>query len=148
MIEGWAHYAEEAICDAGYSAYDKDILRGAQLLRALMRNVRYISAIKMHCQGMTVEESAKMFNERSFMTPIKSQLEANRGTNDPMYLNYTLGKLMIRKLKKDYMQEKAAKGEEFSLKAFHTKLLSYGSPPITVLRKLMLNNPGTSKDVL
>lgn len=151
MIEGWAHYTEEEIIKAGYNADGtvlKEKIKGAQLLKALMRDARYLSAVNMHCFGMTLEESEKLFHEKAFMSSIKSKLEANRGTMDPMYLNYTLGKLMIYKLRADYKKELKAKKKKFSLRKFHNQLLSYGSPPITVLRKLMLDNPGGPSDVL
>ena len=113
-------------------------LHVGQLLGALQRNVRYVSAIKMHCKGMTVDESKKMFMEKAFLGEDNATMESNRGTIDPMYLNYTLGKLMIKKLREDYKKEK---GENFNLKEFHDTLLSFGSPPITVLRNLILENP-------
>jgi uncharacterized protein (DUF885 family) len=137
MIEGWAHYCEEMIYENGYSPFDRDIYHAGQLLGALMRNVRYISAVQMHCRGMTVEESKKMFMEKAFMPEPNAEIEANRGTIDPMYLNYTLGKLLIKKLRSDYANEK---GESFSLKEFHDRLLSYGSAPITILRNILLKN--------
>lgn len=138
MIEGWGHYTEEMMYEVGYEPFDRKMLHVGQLLGALQRNVRYVSAIKMHCKGMTVEESKQMFIEKAFLGEDNASMEANRGTIDPMYLNYTLGKLMIKKLREDYKKEK---GENFNLKEFHDTLLSFGSPPITVLRKLILENP-------
>ena len=76
--------------------------------------------------------------EKAFLPEPNAEIESNRGTIDPMYLNYTLGKLLIKKLKADYSKEK---GDTFSLKEFHDTLLSYGSASITVLRKLLLENP-------
>lgn len=138
MIEGWAHYCEEMVYEQGYSSLDRDVLHAGQLIGALIRNVRYISAVQMHCKGMTVVESKKMFMEKAFLPEPNAEIESNRGTIDPMYLNYTLGKLLIKKLKDDYSKEK---GDTFSLKEFHDTLLSYGSASITVLRKLLLENP-------
>ncbi|MCE7735180.1 MAG: DUF885 domain-containing protein [Candidatus Heimdallarchaeota archaeon] len=138
MIEGWGHYVEEMIYEAGYEPFDRRILHVGQLLGALARNVRYISALRMHCEDMTIEESKQMFIEKGLLGEDNATIEANRGTIDPMYLNYTLGKLMIKKLRSDIMAEK---GDKFNLKEFHDTLLSYGSPPISVLRKLILENP-------
>jgi uncharacterized protein (DUF885 family) len=140
MIEGWGHYSEEMIYEAGYAPFDRKILHAGQLIGALVRNVRYIAAIKMHCMKMTVQEATQLFIEKAFMGPDNAMIEANRGTIDPMYLNYTLGKLLIKKLRDDLRKEK---GDEFSLKEFHDTLLSFGSPPITVLRKLLLKNSDT-----
>jgi hypothetical protein len=145
MIEGWAHYAEEMIYELGYDSYDRQKYRAGQLLWALIRDVRFLSAVKMHCKGMSVEESKKMFIEKGFMSEPNAAIEANRGTVDPMYLNYTLGKLLIKKLLEDYKQENQ---DSFSLKNFHDELLGYGSPPITLLRKMMLRKSGADEDIL
>jgi len=150
MIEGWAHYTEEMMHNYGYSdlvehTISREKLHAGQLLGALMRNCRYVAAIKMHCFDMTVNEAKELFMNKGFMPEPNAQIEANRGTVDSMYLNYTLGKLMIMKLRDDYQKEK---GEDYSIKEFHDRLLSYGSPPITVVRKLMLENAGNSQDVL
>lgn len=141
LIEGWGLYCEELIYEQGYQPpFDRSEYRVGQLIDALIRNVRYIVAIKMHCRGMSVEEAKTMFIQKAFMTELNATIEANRGTIDPMYLNYTLGKIMIKKLRDDYRKEK---GENFNLKEFHDKLLSFGSPPITVLRNIMLKNPSS-----
>ncbi|MHA2504723.1 MAG: DUF885 family protein, partial [Candidatus Kariarchaeaceae archaeon] len=79
-----------------------------------------------------------------FLSEANAIIEANRGTVDPLYLNYTLGKLMIKKLRDDYSSEREANGEEFSLQQFHDLLLGFGSPPITVLRKMVLERPNGS----
>lgn len=137
MIEGWAHYTEEMIYEQGYQPFERWKLHLGQLIEALIRNVRYVCSIKMHCKGMGVAEAKQLFMSKSFLSEVNAEIEANRGTIDPMYLNYTLGKLMIKKLLNDYKQEK---GPEFSLKEFHNEFLSYGSPTITVLRDIMLQN--------
>lgn len=142
MIEGWAHYAEEMIYDAGYDALDRTRLKVGQLYGALVRNCRYVSALKMHCEGWTVEQSKELFMSKGFMPEPNADIEANRGTIDPMYLNYTLGKLLILKLRSDYQKEQ---GDHYSLRNFHDELLSYGSPPITILRELMLSSTDISE---
>ncbi len=106
-----------------------------QLIPALLRNVRYLSAIGLHTQGMTVEESEKMFLELAYTDPGTARQQASRGTFDPGYLNYTLGKLMILKLREDWMEKK---GEGSSLQEFHDELLSRGAPPIALIRDNML----------
>lgn len=139
MVEGYAHYTEEMVFEQGYDPFnDRDKLHVGQLLEALARNVRYISAIKMHCMGMTVEESKQMFKEKAFLSEENAQVEATRGTVDPMYLNYTLGKLLIMKLREDFKKEQK---ENYSIKLFHDKLLKLGSAPITILRSMMLEDP-------
>ncbi|MCH8908912.1 MAG: DUF885 family protein, partial [Candidatus Heimdallarchaeota archaeon] len=92
-----------------------------------------------------VDESKALFLEKGYLPESLAQIEANRGTVNPMYLYYTLGKLMILKLREDYKKEK---GDSYTLKGFHSEILSYGSPPISIIRKMMLENPGSMEDIL
>jgi uncharacterized protein (DUF885 family) len=94
---------------------------------------------------MSVDEAKKFFMEKGFMPEKNAEIEARRGTIDPMYLNYTLGKLLIKKLREDYKKEK---GSEYSLRKFHDELLSFGSPPIVALREVMLENSEIINQVL
>ncbi|MBT8098585.1 MAG: DUF885 domain-containing protein [Gammaproteobacteria bacterium] len=132
--EGWAHYTEQMMVDAGLGDGDPEIRIG-QLLNALLRNVRYMSAIGLHAEGMTVEESQALFLEKGFQDFGNATQQANRGTRDPGYLNYTLGKLMINKLRDDWT---AGRGGREAWGRFHDKFLSYGSPPIPLVREQML----------
>jgi uncharacterized protein (DUF885 family) len=132
--EGWAHYCEEMMWELGLGDGDAEAHIG-QLLNALLRNVRFLSAIGLHTEGMSVDESVAMFRERAFQDPGNALQQARRGTFDPGYLNYTLGKLMIMKLRADWM---AQHGEGASLRAFHDTLLGYGEPPIPLARRYML----------
>jgi hypothetical protein len=132
--EGWAHYVEQMMWDAGLGSGDPEIRIG-QLLNALKRNVRYLSAIGLHAEGMSVAESQKLFEEKSFLDFGNASQQALRGTYDPGYLNYTLGKLMIKKLREDWT---AGRGGREAWRAFHDQFLSYGQPPIPVVRELML----------
>ena len=132
--EGWAHYTEEMMVEQGFGGSDQRV-QAMQLMEALLRNCRFLCAIRMHTQGMTLEEAKRFFMEQAYLEPLPAEREALRGTFDPMYLNYTLGKLQIMKLREDY---KAQAGESFSLKQFHDKLLSFGAPPIPLIRGAML----------
>lgn len=132
--EGWAHYAEEMMWDAGLGAGDPEIHVG-QLTEALLRNVRFLSAIGMHTGNMTVEESEKMFRDVALADEGNSKQQAARGTFDPAYLNYTMGKLMIRKLRDDWT---ASRGGRSAWKQFHDQFLEYGGPPIPLVRQAML----------
>jgi Bacterial protein of unknown function (DUF885) len=145
--EGWAHYCEEMMWDEGLGNGDAETHIG-QLANALLRDVRFISAIGLHTQGMTVAESEKLFRDNAFSDPGNARQQAARGTYDPGYLNYTLGKLMIRKLRADWMAKQAgssagAADQAKALQAFHDKFLSYGGPPIPLVRKYMLGEGGT-----
>lgn len=132
--EGWAHYTEEMMLDAGLGEGDPTVRIG-QLMNALLRNVRYVSAIGLHTKGMTVEESERMFRESAYQDPGNARQQAARGTFDPGYLNYTLGKLMIRKLREDWT---ASRGGRAAWREFHDQFLSYGGPPIPLVRRAML----------
>jgi uncharacterized protein (DUF885 family) len=133
--EGWAHYAEEMMVEEGLGKTD-GALHVAQITNALLRDVRYLSAIGMHTGGMTVAQSEEMFRDKAFQDPGNARQQAARGTFDPAYGNYTLGKLMIRKLRDDWTAKHG--GGQASWQAFHDKLLSYGAPPIPLVRKAMM----------
>ena len=134
FAEGWAHYTEEMMYDAGLGKDDPALHLG-QLQEALLRNVRFVSAIGLHTKGMTVEESKKMFVEQGLQDEGNAEQQANRGTFDPAYLNYTMGKLMIKRLREDWT---ASRGGRSAWKQFHDAFLTYGGPPIPLVRKAMM----------
>lgn len=136
FVEGWAHYTEQMMVDAGLGEGDPEVHIG-QLLNALLRNVRYMSAIGLHAEGMSVEESQKLFEEKAFQDFGNAVQQANRGTFDPGYLNYTLGKLMINKLRTDWT---TGRGGREAWGEYHDQFLSYGSPPIPLIREQMLGD--------
>jgi hypothetical protein len=134
FAEGWAHYAEEMMWDAGLGANDPEIHVG-QLTEALLRDVRFMSAIGLHTGKMTVAESEKMFRESAFADAGNASQQAARGTFDPAYLNYTMGKLMIRKLRDDWT---ATRGGRNAWHDYHDRFLQFGGPPIPLVRAAML----------
>jgi uncharacterized protein (DUF885 family) len=134
--EGWAHYTEQMMLDEGYGNGDPK-LRLGQLLDALLRDARYISGIEMHTGKMTLAQSKQFFIDESYQTPAMADAESKRGTSDPTYLYYTLGKLQILKLREDY---KAMKGDKFSLQEFHDEFMRQGGLPLKIIRKTMLGN--------
>src|SRR5213083_1238578 len=146
FIEGWAHYCEKMMVDEGYGTVanpsEADEKRAAkyrlaQADEALLRLCRLCVSIKMHTQQMTVEDATKFFQDNCYYEEKPSRAEAMRGTFDPGYLNYTLGKLQILKLRDDY---KTQEGANFSAQKFHNELLNHGMPPIRLLRELMLTD--------
>ena len=146
FAEGWAHYCEEMMIDVGLGKGDAEKHIG-QLNEALLRDVRLLSAIGLHTHGMTVAQSEKMFREQAFQDPGNARQQAARGTYDPAYLNYTMGKLMIRKLRTDWLAKGAAAGaaagaDQARWHEFHDKFLSYGGPPIPLLRKELVGEGG------
>ena len=137
--EGWAHYAEEAMWDMGLGKGDAETHIG-QLSEALVRNCRFVSTIGLHTKGMTVEESERLFREECFQDVGNARQQARRGTYDPAYLNYTMGKLMIRKLRDDWT---ASRGGRKAWKEFHDTFLTYGGPPIPMVRQQMMGSGGS-----
>jgi hypothetical protein len=134
--EGWAHYCEQMMLDEGYGNGDAR-LRLGQLQDALLRDARFIVGIQMHTGNMTVEQAIEFFvNEGLQVRPV-AEKEAKRGTFDPTYLVYTLGKLQIMKLREDY---KRMKGADYTLQGFHDAFLAQGVPPIKVVRRALLGN--------
>ncbi len=156
FIEGWAHYCEKMMIDEGFgsaansTATEDDVKRAAkyrmaQADEALLRLCRLCVSIKVHTQNMSIDESAKFFHENCYYEQKPARQEAMRATFDPGYLNYTLGKLQILKLRDDY---KAQEGDDFSLQKFHNELLSHGMPPIRLLREIMLKDQSKWDQVL
>jgi hypothetical protein len=128
--EGFAHYVEEMMLEVGYSTDPEHAL--AQRLEALLRDCRFLVALGLHCQGMTMPDAIRLFESVGFMTELPATREATRGAWDPMYLNYTLGKLLILELRHD-MQRQAG----YSLKRFHDAFLGCGPLPIPLIRELI-----------
>jgi len=138
LSEGWAHYAEEMMWDVGFGGGDPEMHVG-QLSNALLRDVRFLSAIGMHTGGMTVAESERMFRDEAFQPEAIARQQAARGTFDPQYLAYTMGKLMIRKLRDDWTATRGGRG---AWRRYHDQFLSYGGAPIPVVRQQMMGQAG------
>ena len=156
FVEGWAHYCEKMMLDEGYGSStnstpsEDDVKRAAkyrmaQADEALLRLCRLCVSIKMHTQKMSLDEATKFFQENCYYEEKPARQEAMRGTFDPGYLNYTLGKLQILKLRDDY---KAQQGDDFSLQKFHNELLNHGMPQIRLLREIMLKDQSKWDQVL
>ncbi len=134
--EGWAHYSEQMMLDEGYGNGDPK-LRMGQLEDALLRNARFIVGIKMHTGDMTLDQAKHFFIEEGYQPPAVADVETKRGTADPTYLVYTLGKLQILKLRDDYHE---MRGKDFSLMEFHDRLMQQGAVPLKIVRRAMLGN--------
>jgi uncharacterized protein (DUF885 family) len=134
--EGWAHYSEQMMLDEGYGKGDP-VLRMGQIEDALLRDARFIVGIKMHTGDMTVDQAKQFFIDEGYQLPPTADLETKRGTSDPTYLVYTLGKLQILKLREDYHK---MRGKDFSLLEFHDHLMQQGGVPIKIIRKAMLGD--------
>lgn len=132
--EGWAHYDEQMIVDEGWGGGDPRV-RLAQLGAALVREGRFLVGVREHTQHMSVDQATAFLVSNAYMSPSAARREALRGTQDPMYGYYTLGKLMILKLRADY---KRKLGPAYTLEGFHDALLAHGDPPFTIARKLLL----------
>ncbi len=149
FIEGWAHYTEKMMIDEGYGDTGDPVkaakYRLAQSGEALLRLCRLCVSIKMHCEGMTVEEATKFFMDNWYQGEKPSNEEAIRATYDPGYLFYSLGKLMILKLRQDYQKQE---GDDFSLLKFHDLILENGMPQIQLLREELLKDKNTWNEIL
>ena len=145
-VEGWAHYCEQMMLDEGYGqpgwgvkdAREAKLIRLGQLSDALLRDARFIVGIKMHTQGMTIDQAVEFFQKDGYQTRATGMVETKRGASDPTYLYYTLGKLMILKLRTDVERKE---GAAFSLEKFHNELLRQGGVPLPVVRRAMLGGP-------
>jgi hypothetical protein len=135
MSEGWAHYTEEMMYDEGAGERNPK-MRIGMLKEALLRNVRFSAAIELHAGDMTVDDAQAMFEEKGYADRGNARQQAVRGTFDPMYVSYTLGKLMILKLREDW-RRKHPRG---TLREFHDELLSYACAPLPVIRREMLGD--------
>ncbi len=149
FIEGWAHYCEKMMADEGYGHNGDPVIaakyRLAQSGDALLRLCRLCVSVKTHCQGMSVDDATKFFMDNWYQGDKPSRQEALRGTFDPGYLFYTIGKLEILKLRADYEKQE---GANFSLKKFHDLMLDNGMPQIRFLREKLLKDKSTWGDVL
>jgi uncharacterized protein (DUF885 family) len=134
FAEGWAHYTEEMMRVEGVGGGTDETLIG-QLSNALLRDCRFLSAIGMHTGSMTQQQSYDLFRNQCYQDAGNARQQAARGTYDPAYLNYTMGKLMIRKLRDDWA---ASRGGQKAWKAFHDQFLSFGGPPIPMVRQQMM----------
>jgi len=133
-VEGWAHYSEQMMIEQGFGGDDPKA-RLAQLAEALLRDCRYVAGIRLHTQGMTLEYATNFFIERGFQERANAFEEARRGTYNPTYLYYTLGKLMILKLRNDYRQYKS---DSFDLRQFHDVFMQQGGIPLKLMRNILL----------
>jgi uncharacterized protein (DUF885 family) len=134
FVEGWAHYCEQMMIEAGFGRDDRTVKLG-QLAEALIRLARFIVCIKLHADDMSVEQGMRVFRDEAFMEEAGARREAERGTFDPTYLVYSLGKLMLLKLRQDCRQQQ---GKAFSLRTFHDTLLGQGTAPFWLHRQMML----------
>ncbi|HUQ31050.1 MAG TPA: DUF885 family protein [Pyrinomonadaceae bacterium] len=140
FVEGWAHYCEQMLLDEGFGGNNPK-LRLAQLNLALLRLCRYLVGLRLHTQGMTYEEGVNFFMREGYQERVNAEREARRGTLDPTYLVYTLGKMQILSLREEYRRKL---GAAFNLKDFHDRLLSYGMPPVKIIRLAMIGETGES----
>ena len=136
--EGWAHYSEQMVIDEGFHGGDPKY-RLAQLQDALLRDVRFIVGVKMHTQGMTMAEAEEYFVKEGYQPKPTAKIETKRGTSDATYGYYTMGKLMILKLRDDY---RAKLGAGYSLQRFHDTFVTLGPLPLPLVRKAMLGEAG------
>ncbi|HEX3940941.1 MAG TPA: DUF885 domain-containing protein, partial [Acidobacteriaceae bacterium] len=143
--EGWAHYCEQMMLDEGYGqpgtgardARDAKMIRLGQLQDALLRDARFVVGIQMHTGTMSFDQAVDFFVKEGYQSRESGLIEAKRGTSDPTYLYYTLGKLQILKLRADIQKKE---GANFSLERFHDDFLKQGFPPVKIVRRALLGD--------
>ncbi len=147
FVEGWAHYCEQMLVDEGYGGTGADAARYrlAQSDEALLRICRLCVSIKMHCHGMTVEEGTQFFRDHCYYEEKPARQEALRGTFDPGYLFYTLGKFQLLKLRRDFEKQE---GANYSLRKFHDAVCDHGQGPIRWLREILLKDAASWDETL
>jgi len=133
-VEGWAHYAEQMMVEAGFRRHDPQVKLG-QLAEALIRLCRLIVGLRLHAEDMSVEQGVRFFRDEAYLEETSARREAERGTFDPSYVLYSLGKLMMLKLRDDY---KASVGDRYSLRGFHDAVMANGTVPLWLHRDLLL----------
>jgi uncharacterized protein (DUF885 family) len=134
FVEGWAHYCEQMMVEEGFRRNDP-VVRMGQLAEALIRLCRFVVGVRLHCEDMSVEQGVRFFRDEAFLEETSARREAERGTFDPSYIVYSLGKLMVLKLREDYKTRAATR---YSLRQFHDTLLGNGTVPLWLHRALML----------
>ncbi len=142
VVEGWAHYTEQMMIDEGLGDGDPAIRLG-QLRRALQRHARWHAGLSMHVYGETVEDASRRFEQIAYFAPFPALRETQRGTYNPTYLYYALGRMQILKLREDYRKKVSQEGQTFSLRDFHDQFLTLGLP-VTLARKAMLGDDSGS----
>ena len=140
--DGWAHYAEQLVSDEGFAAEDPRY-RLAQVSEALTRICRMIVGLRLHSGEWTIDQAAQFFEHEAHLPGPAARQEATRGTYDPTYGGYFLGKLAAMKLRRDYQ---AAKGDLFNLREFHERVMTNGIAPWWAHRQLLL--PGDTRPVI
>jgi uncharacterized protein (DUF885 family) len=143
--EGWAHYCEQMMLEEGFGqpgtgaadARQANMIHLGQLQDALLRDARFIAGIKMHTGQMTTDQAIAFFQKEGYQSKETGEVETKRGTSDPTYLYYTLGKLEVLKLRADL---KARQGASFSLEKFHNDFMRQGFPPIKIVRAALLGD--------
>ena len=135
FVEGWAHYCEQMMVEAGFRRGDVNLKLG-QLAESLVRLARFVVAIRLHCEDLSVEQGMRFFRDEAFLEEATARREAERGTFDPGYLLYSVGKLMMLKLRRDYKEQQ---GGKYSLRGFHDAVLAHGNAPFWAHRRLLLD---------
>lgn len=143
LVEGWAHYVEQMMVDEGFGGGDPGVRLG-QLRRALQRHARWYAGLSMHAFGESVEGAAKRYAEIAYFEPFPALREVQRGTFNPTYLYYALGRMQILKLREDYKRYVEARGQTFSLRDFHDRFLRLGLPVSLARQALMPGDTGPS----
>jgi uncharacterized protein (DUF885 family) len=126
--EGWAHYCEQAVLEAGFQGADPVRTRAFYLRSALQRAARIVVDVGENDGSLTAEQGAKVLETSAFLAPEAARIEARRAIVWPANMfSYGYGKLKILELRKRVQQRDK---EKFDLVAFHDRFLALGAVPI------------------
>ena len=105
FVEGWAHYAEQLAIEQGLGQ-ETPAAEVAQIHDALLRDCRLLVAIGLHTHEMNIEQATDFFQREGHFERLPAEREAMRGTFNPEYFCYTLGKLTILNARRRFLDPK------------------------------------------
>jgi hypothetical protein len=134
VVQGWGHYAEQLVFDAGFHRNDTAV-RLAQLAESLVQLARVVVSVRLHCEDLSVEQGMRFFRDEAYLDEGRARREAERGTYDPLYLSAAVGKMLLMKLRREFEQQE---GDTYTSRRFHEAVLGAGSAPVPVLRRILV----------
>lgn len=135
--EGWGLYNEQLMTETGF--FDKwQATKFRQLQLRLWRIARVIYDTGLHTERMTYDEAVRLMTDEVGFLQWAAQLEVDAATASPGYfIGYYTGMAEILKLREDF---KLARGDNFSLRDFHERLLKAGNMPPALMREALFNS--------
>jgi len=128
--EGWALYAEELMAELGYYTDEERLL---QLEWTLVRAARVVIDVGLHVSDMTFDQAVKMLTDEVHLERQLALSEVKRYAMSPTQpLAYLVGRQRILKMRERY---KERDGATFTLKKFHTDVLTRATVPPSLMAR-------------